>query len=126
MSSVENGLTPTERISLIGDEWAQFRANKATTGDYLNLVAAVKDDPNAQVVGAALTGINSIFSQVAATLEEKAGLAAWIRSTFGPVYARPRRRLRTTTRPMRGNCARKCLACSATTEKILRFWIRPG
>lgn len=88
VSSVETGLTPTERISLIGDEWAQFRANKATTGDYLNLVAAVKDDPNAQVVGAALTGINSIFSQVAATLEEKAGLASWIRSTFGPVYAR--------------------------------------
>ena len=31
---VESGLTPPERISLVGDEWAQVRANKATVGDY--------------------------------------------------------------------------------------------
>ena len=37
---VESGLTPPERINLAGDEWAQVRANKATVGDYLNLVAA--------------------------------------------------------------------------------------
>ena len=49
-SQVESGSHPTERISLIGDEWAQVRANKATVGDYLNLVAALKADPNANVV----------------------------------------------------------------------------
>ena len=45
----ESALTPSERISLAGDEWAQVRANKATVGDYLNLVAALKSDPSAEV-----------------------------------------------------------------------------
>ncbi len=45
----ESNLTPPERISLLGDEWAQVRANKATVGDYLNLVAALKSDPSAEV-----------------------------------------------------------------------------
>jgi aminopeptidase N/puromycin-sensitive aminopeptidase len=88
VAAVETSLTPAERISLIGDEWAQLRANKATVGDYLNLVEAVKRDPNAQVVGSALSGVSSIFVQIAATPEEKAALAAWIRGAFGPVYAR--------------------------------------
>ncbi len=42
VAGVETTLTPTERISLIGDEWAQVRANKAPIGAYLDLVAAVK------------------------------------------------------------------------------------
>ena len=45
---------PEERISLTGDEWAQVRANRATAGDYLDLVAALKADPNAEVIGNAI------------------------------------------------------------------------
>ena len=45
VAGVETSLTPAERISLIGDEWAQVRANKASVGAYLDLVAAVKADP---------------------------------------------------------------------------------
>jgi aminopeptidase N/puromycin-sensitive aminopeptidase len=88
VAGVETSLTPTERISLIGDEWAQLRANRATVGDYLNLVAAVKDDPSVEVVGAALGGVNAIFEQVAATPKEKAAISAWIRKTFAPEYAK--------------------------------------
>ena len=87
VAGVETGLTPTERINLIGDEWAQLRSNKATVGDYLNLVAAVKADPNAEVVSSALGGVDSIYERVAGTPEEKAAYAAWIRSTFAPRYA---------------------------------------
>ena len=47
---VETGLTPAERVSLAGDEWAQVRANQATVGDYLDLVEALKDDQNAEVI----------------------------------------------------------------------------
>src|SRR5271155_499491 len=54
VSNVETGLNPEERISLIGDEWAQVRANKAPVGSCLDLVAAVKDDSSGQVVGQAL------------------------------------------------------------------------
>ena len=45
VAQVETSLTPEERISLTGDEWAQVRANKATVGDYLDLVAALSSDP---------------------------------------------------------------------------------
>jgi aminopeptidase N/puromycin-sensitive aminopeptidase len=88
VANVETGLTPSERISLIGDEWAQARANKATVGDYLNLVAAVKADTGAEVVSAATGGIGAIYSRVASTAEEKAAVAAWIRATFAPELAR--------------------------------------
>jgi aminopeptidase N len=88
VSGVETTLTPVERISLIGDEWAQVRANTATVGDYLNLVTAVKDDPNEQVVGDALGGVNTIAERIAATPEERSALGAWINRTFSPVYAK--------------------------------------
>ena len=88
VASVETGLSPTERISLSGDEWAQVRANKATVGDYLNLVTALKADPSAEVLGSAFGGVNSIYEQVAGTPEERDALAAWLRATFAPEYAK--------------------------------------
>jgi aminopeptidase N len=84
---VESGLTPVERISFIGDEWAQVRANKASVGDYFNLVAAIKADPNAEVISSALGGVYAAYERVAATPEEKAALSAWIRDTFSSSYA---------------------------------------
>jgi aminopeptidase N/puromycin-sensitive aminopeptidase len=88
VANVETGLEPAERINLIGDEWAQVRANKATVGDYLNLVAAVKSDSNANVLGCAIGGVDSIYERVAATPEEKAAVSAWIRSTLAPELAK--------------------------------------
>ncbi|MGD0860112.1 MAG: M1 family metallopeptidase [Terracidiphilus sp.] len=87
VANVETSLTPTERISLIGDEWAQLRANKAKVGDYMNLVAAVKADPNANVLGGAIGGVDAIYERVAATPEEKAAVSAWIRRTLAPDLA---------------------------------------
>ncbi len=63
VDQVETALTPPERISLTGDEWAQVRANKATVGDYLNLVAALKADPEAGVVGNATGAVSTIIEQ---------------------------------------------------------------
>jgi aminopeptidase N/puromycin-sensitive aminopeptidase len=88
VENAETLLTPTERISLIGDEWAQVRANKATIGDYLNLVTALKADPSAAVVEGTVGGVNAAYTRIAATQEERASLAAWIRSTFAPEYAK--------------------------------------
>jgi aminopeptidase N len=51
VAQVETASRPAERISLIGDEWAQVRANKAPSATYLDLAAAVKADPGAEVVG---------------------------------------------------------------------------
>jgi aminopeptidase N/puromycin-sensitive aminopeptidase len=87
VAKIETGLTPPERISLIGDEWAALRANKATAGDYLDLAAAVRSDPNAGVASTAVGGIEVIMDRVGATAEERRGLAAWICGTFGPQLA---------------------------------------
>jgi len=88
VAQVETSLTPAERISLLGDEWVQVRANKASAGDYLNLVAAVKADPNAAVISSALGGVSAIQERVAASAAERSVLSAWIRKNFSPEYAK--------------------------------------
>ncbi|HUH61814.1 MAG TPA: M1 family metallopeptidase [Terracidiphilus sp.] len=85
---VETGLTPVERIRLVGDEWAQVRANTADVGQYLDLVAGVKADASAEVLDAALGGVNATYTRIAATPQEKDELGAWIRATFAPEYAK--------------------------------------
>ena len=96
IANIETALTPTERISFTGDEWAQVHSGGASVGDYLRLVAQLKSDPNADVVSNAVAGVTSLSSagagliaideQVAATPEERAGFAEWIDRTFTPVY----------------------------------------
>ncbi|MFZ1085387.1 MAG: M1 family metallopeptidase [Terracidiphilus sp.] len=88
VAGVETKLTPAERISLIGDEWAQVSANTASVGDYLDLSAAVKADPDADVLGETLDGIASTTSRIASATEERKQLSAWIHSTYGPVYSK--------------------------------------
>lgn len=88
VSNVESGLKPTERIAFIGDEWAQVRADKATVGDYLNLVSAVKNDSSAAVVETALGGVTTIMDRVAANQQEKDAMASWLRATFSAVFAK--------------------------------------
>src|SRR5580658_4833846 len=63
VANVETDLSPPERISFAGDEWAQVRANKATVGDYFNLATALKADPNAEVIGSAFGGIGAIYDR---------------------------------------------------------------
>jgi aminopeptidase N len=84
VANIESALSPAERISITGDEWAQVRSNKATVGDYLDLAAALKSDQNVDVVSTVLGGVDAIADRVAATPEEKAAMAAWIRRTYSP------------------------------------------
>jgi aminopeptidase N/puromycin-sensitive aminopeptidase len=84
VSNVESGLSPEERISLLGDEWAQVRANKAPVGAYLDLVAAVKGDQSGTVLGAALDAVGTIKAKIAATEAERDTLNSWIIKTFKP------------------------------------------
>jgi len=88
VANVETALSPSERISLIGDEWAKLRSNKAPAGEYLDLVAAVKDDPSAAVIASAADGVGTLYERVTSSTEEKNALASWIRNTFSPVYAK--------------------------------------
>ena len=88
VAHAESGLTPLERISLAGDKWAQMRAGKATVGDYLDLAAALKSDPNADVLSNAFENVGVVADRVASTKAERDALAAWIRRTFAPEYAK--------------------------------------
>jgi aminopeptidase N/puromycin-sensitive aminopeptidase len=85
---LETGLTPEERINLTGDEWAQVRANKATVGDFLNLVTALSADPNADVLSYSAGDVGEIADTVAATKQERDALAAWIWRNFAGAYAK--------------------------------------
>jgi len=88
VARIETDLAPAERISLTGDEWAQVRADKAKVGDYLQLVAALKNDGNAEVISNALVNVATIYERLAATPEERARLSAWIDSTFAPILVK--------------------------------------
>lgn len=88
VANVEAGLTPEERIKLLGDEWALVRANKADVGAYLDLTAAVKDDPSGTVLGSAIDGIEAVKERLATTPEEKKQMAAWVTKTFQPALDR--------------------------------------
>ena len=97
--NVETALTPPERIGLLGDEWALMRAGQPgdysrTVGDVLDLVLAVKQDPNATVLDNALGRVRVIESQIA-TDADRERLHAVVRREFGPVLGAlggPRRR----------------------------------
>ena len=86
LTGVETSLTPEERISLLGDVWAEVRSNHDGVGDYLNLAAAVKGDASAAVIGTAVGPLSTIDNRIATTPAEHQALAAWVVKTFKPAY----------------------------------------
>jgi aminopeptidase N len=86
VAHVESGLTAEERISLIGDEWALTRSGRSTVEAYLDLIAAIRKDTNAEVLAQARAGLEAIDRQIAATPEEREHFAAWVRASFLPAY----------------------------------------
>jgi aminopeptidase N/puromycin-sensitive aminopeptidase len=75
-------------VSSFETSLSQVRSNKATVGDYLNLAATVKTDPNAKVLSSVLGGVGAIVLRAAVTPDEKAATGVWIRRTFGPQLKR--------------------------------------
>jgi aminopeptidase N len=86
VAAVETGLTPPERISLAGDEWAQVRTDNATVGDFLNLAAAMKSDSNPDVLSQVQGSFATIYHHVAATAEERKQLGSWVERTYEPGF----------------------------------------
>jgi aminopeptidase N len=85
VAKAETSLTPPERIGLLGDRWALVRSGRAAVGDYLDLVLALKQDPNAAVLDTAHQELEKIDSDIASD-EDRSELAAVLRRQFGPVY----------------------------------------
>ncbi len=85
---VESSLTPSERITFLGSQWAQAHAGIATVGDVLNLAAAVRDDTSASVIDTVYNAVRGIDQQIASTAQEHAQIAAWVRKNFAPALSR--------------------------------------
>ena len=85
VTNAETGLTPPERIGLLGDRWALLRAGQGTVGDFLDLVMAVKRDPNATVMENALGRVETIRTLIA-TDQDRERLDAIVRRELGSVY----------------------------------------
>ncbi len=85
VAKAETLLTPPERIGLLGDRWALVRSGRAGVGDYLDLVLALKQDPNNAVLDTAHQELEKIDSDIASD-EDRDELAAVLRRQFGPVY----------------------------------------
>jgi aminopeptidase N len=86
VTKAESALTPPEKIGLLGDRWALVRSGQGTVGDYLDLVLALKQDPNAAVLDTAHQQMEKIDTDIA-TDEDRVAFAAVLRRQFGPVYA---------------------------------------
>src|SRR3984885_210926 len=85
VAGAETALTPPEKIGLLGDRWALVRSGQGRVGDYLDLVLALKQDPNAAVLDTANQQMEKIDSDIA-TDEDRTRFAAVIRHEFEPVY----------------------------------------
>lgn len=87
LNVIETNLTPPERIGFAGNEWALMRSGRGSVGDYLNLAAALRNDPNAGVIENVAASIEAVDARIATPADRKL-LAAWVRQQFGPAYNR--------------------------------------
>jgi aminopeptidase N/puromycin-sensitive aminopeptidase len=83
---VEADLTPEERISLLGDQWALTHAGKSSVERYLDLVAAIRNVTSAEVLGQAAAGLDTIDTQIAGDSMERDQFASWVRKNFAAAY----------------------------------------
>jgi aminopeptidase N/puromycin-sensitive aminopeptidase len=80
----EDGLSPRERILLVGDVWAQVRNAKQSVGTSLQLDTVLKSDPSSDVLETELQGLSTISARLLATPEEHAAFEHWIVKTYKP------------------------------------------
>ncbi len=88
VAGLETELTPEERISLIGDQWAQVRAAKADVGDTMNLAEAARADASANVLDAAVSNLRAVQARLLASPEQRQQFAAWVDRTYKPELAK--------------------------------------
>jgi aminopeptidase N len=83
-SAAEKGLTPEERIALIGDQWALMRAGEAKAGDYLALAAQLKNTPGYMLLDN-FSGHVEFVENFLVSDADRPEMQSWIRQTFSPM-----------------------------------------
>jgi aminopeptidase N/puromycin-sensitive aminopeptidase len=83
-NAVEKGLTPDERIALMGNEWALMRIGQHDVGDYLALGDQLKNTPGSMLLESFGNHLNFI-SEHLVTDADRPAFQAWLRGAFSPV-----------------------------------------
>jgi aminopeptidase N/puromycin-sensitive aminopeptidase len=85
-ASVEKDLTPAERITLLGDEWAQVRAGQHDIGDFLKLAEGLKGDRERAVMEVLAARVRDISNGLT-TDADRGAYQAWVRNLLRPAAA---------------------------------------
>jgi aminopeptidase N len=83
-TALETGLSPSERMSVVGNEWALVRSGQHRVTDYLALAEALKNDRTRAVVDEMLTRFGYIENRLL-TDQTRPAFNAWARSYLGPM-----------------------------------------
>jgi aminopeptidase N/puromycin-sensitive aminopeptidase len=82
-----SALSPVELLGLIGDNWSLMRSGQGTVGGFLDLVSALRGNQTQSVQDSLLRKVQVVKDRIA-TDEDRTKLNAWLRSAYGPVYAK--------------------------------------
>ncbi len=85
-AAAEQDLKPAERISLLGDEWAQARVGHHDIGDFLKLMEGLKSDRERAVVEIMAARMREISDDVTGDSDREA-YQAWVRGQLRPMAA---------------------------------------
>ena len=83
----ESGLTPVERLGLVGDTWSLMRSGQGNVGGYMDLVAALRNESEFEVQDSALGKVQAVSDRIA-TDDDRKRLNAWLVATYAPIYAK--------------------------------------
>ena len=85
-ASAETELTSAERITLLGDEWAQVRVGRHDIGDFLKLLEGLKSDGERAVVEIVGQRLRDIADDVTSD-SDHSSYQAWVRALLRPAAA---------------------------------------
>jgi len=84
---LENGLTPGERIMLLGDTWAAVRVGKQPISDLVALAQGLQYEKSRPVMDASLNQIEYIGSYLTSA-DDRQQYQAWVRQLLAPTIQR--------------------------------------
>jgi puromycin-sensitive aminopeptidase len=89
LADLQTGLTPVERLALVGDQWALVRSARAPIDALLDVVDALGAETDYDVLDGLAGPLDRIDEQVVEPgSEAQSGFRAWIARRFGPQLER--------------------------------------
>jgi puromycin-sensitive aminopeptidase len=84
---LETGLTPAERIMLLGDVWASVRVGRQQVPDYLALAEGLQNETSRPVMSEMLSQLEYIGHYLTSD-QDQSRYAAWVRQLLAPSIRR--------------------------------------